>query len=135
MAWKCRLVDPEKLREEKKNLQPGDMYYVPAIVDDEDLAGFYRKNILSPEYMRDWFGKRPPIIIILPTGTPWLIDSRFSGGSEDKARKPNGWVITGTEPNLTATPSINHLGANGYHGWLKNGELSDDLEGRKYDER
>ena len=41
-----------------------------------------------------------------------------------------GWTITGEPPHLTAHPSINVIGA--YHGWLKDGVLSDDCEGRHY---
>jgi len=128
MSWKCRLINYEEMLEKGEKLQPGDMFYC-----DEDLLEIevYKKEIISPEYFRDWYGKRLPIIIVLPNGHHWLIDSRFGGGVDGK-RKEHGWIITGEIPNLTATPSINHLGQNGYHGWLKNGILSDDLEGRIY---
>ncbi len=124
MPWPCRLIDYPG----KEKLQPGDMFYC-----DDDLVELrlYKEKILSPEYFKDWYGKRPPIMIVLPNGSHWLIDSRFGGGPNDE-RKPNGWVITGEVPNLTAMPSINHLGPGGYHGWLKDGVLSDDLEERTY---
>lgn len=113
--------------------KPGDMWLDPRLVEDADIFAFYKKNILSPEYFRDWYGKRPPIWLCLPNGHYWLIDSRFGGGPGGIG-KANGWVITGEPPNLTAMPSINSIrqDGNGYHGWLKDGALSDDLEGRRY---
>jgi len=40
------------------------------------------------------------------------------------------WQRTGEAPNITLTPSINWVGQ--YHGWLQNGILTDDCEGRTY---
>lgn len=77
---------------------------------------------LSQYYYRDWFGKRPPINITCPgRHAPWCPDSGASNG--------HGWQVTGTLPLITVTPSI---GMPQYHGWLNNGVLSDDLEGRTY---
>jgi hypothetical protein len=127
MPTQCRLIELK----EGVTPRPGDMWINPQILKDEDIFNFYKKNILSPEYFRDWHEKRPPITICLPNGHHWEIDSRFGGGP-DGQRKQNGWTVTGELPTLTAMPSINSLGPNGYHGWLKDGVLSDDLEGRKY---
>lgn len=49
-------------------------------------------------------------------------------------RKP--WQVSGEPPTFTVSPSIVHLGnklQKGWHGWLKNGVLSDDVEGRRYE--
>lgn len=67
-------------------------------------------------------------IVRLPNRGLWDV---YSLSSTD--RKP--WTITGDAPNFTASPSIVHLGGKliqGYHGWLTNGVISDDLEGRTY---
>ena len=67
-------------------------------------------------------------VVRLPSRGLWDV---YSLSSTD--RKP--WQITGDAPNITAYPSIVHLGGNtiqGYHGWLTDGELSDDLERRTY---
>jgi hypothetical protein len=44
----------------------------------------------------------------------------------------NPWTVTGDAPNLTIHPSINAVGE--YHGYIVNGVLSDDVDGRKFDE-
>lgn len=41
------------------------------------------------------------------------------------------WTLTGDWPNVTVTPSINCIGS--YHGWITNGQVTEDCEGRKYD--
>jgi hypothetical protein len=41
----------------------------------------------------------------------------------------NGWTVTGTFPKITVTPSI---GSSGYHGFIRDGYLEDDLEGRAF---
>lgn len=70
------------------------------------------------------FKKRPDgMCLILKTpGGEWMIDGPSSNG--------NGWERTGEIPNITASPSIHCVGR--YHGWLKNGVLSDDVDGRKF---
>ena len=66
-------------------------------------------------------------LLRLPNGAPWNIYGRMSDGSP-------GWNITGEMPDITARPSINstYPPRKGYHGWLTNGVLSEDLEGRTY---
>jgi hypothetical protein len=74
----------------------------------------------------DWF-------VRLPNGSVHNIHSKSSDGTP--------WEVTGEAPNFTVTPSINCLEIRnkdgnvwhpGYHGWLQNGVLSDDCEGRIY---
>lgn len=66
-------------------------------------------------------------MLALPTkreiGDPWCIDGPSSSGGS--------WTRTGTPPTLTARPSIL---TPYYHGWLTDGVLSDDLDGRSYPE-
>lgn len=119
MAIQCRLISSDNL----KGRRPGDMWFMPWYEDHP---------MLSPEYNRDWKGKRPPICIVLPNGHDFIPDMKFAdlnGGF-----KEHGWTITGEIPNITISPSINQVGKNenGYHGWLINGILSDDIEGRTY---
>lgn len=114
MPWQCKLIDPAKIPHDER--KPGDMWFAPWMTNSTDL---------SRQYLRDWQGKRPPIAVITPDGYPFLIDSKYS-------RSPiggDGWTVTGEAPNITVSPSINRVGF--YHGWLKNGILSDDVEGRK----
>jgi hypothetical protein len=123
MAWQCRLVDGDPGADRK----PGDMWFVPSMV--EEYAEMYTAHYLSQEYMRDWFGKRAPLVVVLPDGTPWCMDHRYGQHNGKKGPQP-GWTITGEAPNVTASPSINFEGT--YHGWLQGGTLSDDVEGRVF---
>ena len=84
---------------------------------DRDHGG----NFLSPHYHRDWAGKRPPIELVCPNGDIWCIDRRSSNG--------DGWVVTGEWPNITCSPSIV---AGDYHGYLRNGEFTADLDGKTW---
>lgn len=61
------------------------------------------------------------LMVRVPGEHEWYVDGPASNGP--------GWTRTGTVPNITARPSI---GSPNYHGWLTDGVLSDDLEGRKY---
>jgi hypothetical protein len=70
----------------------------------------------------DWSGPDGLCLMLrLPDGTDWMIDG--------PARNGGGWTRTGEPPHITARPSI---ASPGYHGWLDNGILSDDLDGRSY---
>lgn len=61
------------------------------------------------------------LIVRLPDGTDWVIDGPSRSGGH--------WTRTGIAPQITARPSI---ASTRYHGWLTDGVLSDDLEGRTY---
>lgn len=118
MPIPCRMVDPLGPK------QPGDMWYTPAMLEGE-RADYYRQFVLSAEYLRDWAGKRLPLWVCLPNGDHFCVDSQVSG-AQDK----HGWAVTGEPPAITVSPSINCVGR--WHGWLQNGVLSDDVEGRTY---
>ena len=67
------------------------------------------------------------LVMRLPGGGEWAIDGPSSNGP--------GWSRTGEPPKITARPSIlSHASGTikGYHGWLTDGVLTDDLEGRQY---
>lgn len=66
-------------------------------------------------------------VMRLPGDGEWAIDAVSTSGGR--------WERTGEPPNITARPSILSHGSatrKGYHGFLTNGVLSDDLEGRTY---
>lgn len=72
---------------------------------------------LSPEYMADHLGKRPPLVVMLPDRGSWCVDekARWNGVMQD-----HGWRVTGEAPLITASPSIR---TTRYHGFLRNGVL------------
>ncbi len=116
MPIQCRLVDA------KDGRNPGDMWFAPWLLKPEWSC------LLSDEYRRDWMGKRPPLMVRLPNRLNFIIDGAASA-------QTSGWTVTGEAPNITVSPSINcnrFDPRGGYHGWLQNGVLSDDLEGRTY---
>lgn len=83
---------------------------------------------ISDRYFREWADKRPPMQVHMPGGANFLIDSRpTSGGTPGDAE---GWVVTGEPPSVTLSPSVNILGI--YHGWIQNGVITDDCEGRRF---
>ncbi|MDB5056000.1 MAG: hypothetical protein JWM44_4050 [Bacilli bacterium] len=54
-----------------------------------------------------------------------------------KTQDGTGWNVIGEAPNFTVTPSINRYASynhKGWHGYITNGVLTDDCEGRVYDE-
>jgi hypothetical protein len=83
---------------------------------------------LNDHYKSDWKASRLPVIIFTPGGW-WSPDQRYFG---DGGWHGAGWKVFGLFPLITATPSINFPGF--YHGWLQDGGLSDDIEGRRFDE-
>ena len=68
-----------------------------------------------------------------PDGKAWCI--RFPGGQDWIVYGPSSdgkkWTVSGDPPILTASPSIGIPGT--YHGFLKNGVISEDVDGRKFE--
>ena len=113
MSWTCFMARLDQRH------QPGAMWF--AEPDDPFISQY-----LSPEYQRDHAGRRAPLMVTLPNREVMCLDICFSG-------KTNGWTVTGTAPNVTVSPSIHAAGR--YHGWLRDGVLSDDVEGRTFESR
>ena len=140
MSWICRLVEFNRATN-SSTLEIGNMFYGPTeaevLADDQlhlnERVGlhfpyfFCREKRLSAFYFNKNKHRRP-LIIMLPGRALFCIDSKswrdevYSGG----------WTVTGEAPNMTLSPSINMHGT--YHGYLKDGVLSDDVEGRTYGE-
>ena len=131
MAWKVHLLTEEEQRayfDGKYTPKVGDMWFSKWRLED-------MPHFISPYYFQHWASKRPPLDIALPSSEGWgyvqhCIDMRtISNGVPNE----NGWVVTGEPENITVSPSINLVGI--YHGWLQNGVLSEDCEGRVYKPR
>lgn len=70
---------------------------------------------------------RDPLVVRLPGGTDFCVDGpTFSAGQ----RGSGGWTVTGEPTAITLSPSINIGGS--YHGWIQNGVITDDCEGRTF---
>lgn len=123
MGFRLNKVDYENIVELRKSnqLKAGDWWYCPWYLDLDKFKRENHASFLSEHYLRDWNGLRDPVCIRLPGGDDWCIDQKSSNGS--------GWTVTGEEGLWTANPSI--LVPN-YHGFLRDGVLSDDTDGRTY---
>ena len=129
MSW--RIIQVKSAQEAGSTNRVGKAWYAPWFLDyyNRDWADAVKSRWLSPEYMQDNKHLRMPIVVVLPApgeyGFEFCVDRCFSD-------QEHGWRVTGTleAGNLTMTPSIN--AHDRYHGWITNGVITDDCEGRKY---
>lgn len=109
------------------DLPIGAMFAVPRHADREDEWPWWAA---ADEWLSDYYhahnAHREPLLVKLPGRVVWCIDSKSWSGNVLGA----GWAVTGNGPNITVSPSINCIGT--YHGFLVNGVISDDCEGRQY---
>ncbi|UVO38266.1 hypothetical protein KUL72_07845 [Bradyrhizobium arachidis] len=103
-------------RNDRRVFLPGMGWYNDWYLD-RDLG----RDFLSPHYYRGAAGKRPPIELVCPNVELWCIDRKSSNG--------DGWQVTGDWRNITCQPSII---AGDYHGWLRNGEFTPDIDGKTW---
>jgi hypothetical protein len=104
MPWTCFIVD-----DISQATEPGAMWPVHNERDNRT----------------DWY-------ILFPGGGFHNIHDGFADGT--------GWQVTGEAPRFTVTPSLkccevrhgDKLYRKGWHGYLTNGVLTDDYEGRTY---
>jgi len=96
---------------------------------------------LSDEYRRDWSKVRLPLMVCLPGGTWFCLDGR------PRLDDPSGWkvqqigeLVPGEKPDLTVSPSIaisyqdEGRTVSVYHGWIRSGLLTDDVDGNQYED-
>jgi hypothetical protein len=83
----------------------------------------------------DWFPKEGPNgqwtgpdgnvwAVMMPAGVEWIIYSHASQSNQK-------WQVTGTPPGITVSPSILQVGL--YHGFIKDGVITEDCDGRKFE--
>lgn len=115
MMWSCWWYhSPDRDEDDKQK-----MTYLKQKIADGTFTR--ESSIFSIHYWRDWSHIRPPLCVVCPDGSHWIVDQRSSNG--------DGWIVTGDAPNITCTPSIL---VPGYHGFLQQGKFSSDLENRSY---
>jgi hypothetical protein len=142
MSWQCKLIEYEK-KTTGQTLQIGDMFYGPTeemVKADEGNAArigwYWPWHFCRPESLSDYYKQnnvhRRPLMVFLPGRILHCVDSANWKTVDGKLIYYGGWTVTGIAPNITVHPSINCVGA--YHGWLQNGIISPDCEGRLYDE-
>ncbi|MDE2467968.1 MAG: hypothetical protein KGL35_04315 [Bradyrhizobium sp.] len=158
MSWNCKLLDVVGTRLVRFEPKPGDprcgetrlltadgqehsysdlpagsMFYVPEnpiVENDDPVSAHWPWYLASPERLSDFYRQRNshrrPLLVVLPGKDLFLVD----GKCWNEKGMYGGWEVTGEAPLITVSPSINIVGF--YHGWLRNGIISDDCEGRKF---
>lgn len=112
MSWKLRLHENQPLP-----IHIGDCWMIPP----DDIERRIKLGLMSNEFKA---GKSLALMVVLPGINLFLLSQRPTSGTA-------GWVVTGTAPVITVMPSINCVGS--FHGFITNGEITEDCEGRKFD--
>lgn len=128
----------------RDDFEAGTCFYMSWLFDPKDLndlaeleinkalareKGFH--SMLSVYYWEQWALIRPPIFVLTPNRRPWNIDGISNNGPGWTVILDNGILPSETnrQPQITCSPSIV---VSEYHGYLKSGIFTDDLEGRSY---
>lgn len=134
MSWKLNFVTNPQTKMLHK-WEPGTCWFARWYFDPEkdqkrleDLIRLSAENKkhLSLNYLQKWATVRPPYVIVLPNKVAWSPDSH---PISDGKYISGGWDVEGDISNLTVSPSI-HM--TDYHGWIRNGEITDDVDGRTF---
>jgi hypothetical protein len=129
VTWPLRVVEFPMTPEERETLAPGDCWRVPLTYayrngqTFEDIWG----GKLSARFRQS--GRDHVIFVRLPGGFDWSPD--LTESSDLQPGRPMGWAVVGDLPGITVHPSVNAVGF--YHGFIADGVVGDDLEGRTYD--
>jgi hypothetical protein len=117
MSWPCYLVEAN--------------FYAYLFRLPGESEWTLQRSDLRPGAM--WLDEDGELCVILPGGgSEWNVDRGRKYNEQKPSRNLPAWTRTGDLPKVTATPSINAIGT--YHGWLRDGVLTDDCEGRTYAE-
>lgn len=137
----CRLLSNDEFRELHERrladglpmrdvFPPGFMWSMPWVWDPisraAELPGIRARVEANPKakwlslyFWRSWADKRPPLCVVCPDGSQWVVDAGSTNGL--------GWEVAGVAPTITCSPSIV---VPGYHGFLRDGVFTPDLDGR-----
>lgn len=123
--WPLRYVAAEKWNEPGYKHRVGDWTYALwLLVDWPDRMGSHYHKI--PHEPPD-NPRRLPIVIVLPDKSRWCPDMR---ARSEHGQHGDGWEVKGPEGKWTIMPSIHVVGS--YHGWVRDGMLTDDIEGHVF---
>jgi hypothetical protein len=147
LSWPIRMIDPPRELAEPVEDPPGsgrhthrvygvgDAWFATKRDDGQWHAfpdGYAWPLRIAANYDRDNAG-RPPLVVMLPGEHLHCVDTAATSGGD-------GWKVTGTPPRITVNPSIAisypghpEMHRFGYHGWIRDGVITDDCEGRRYD--
>jgi hypothetical protein len=128
VTWQCfevkgiRQGEPEKTESGRGTIR--HLYYTlpegREVKFKELPIGAMWHSSIQPNY----HGQNAGPCVLLPGRVVWNMSEPGTNG--------HLWTVSGGIPNVTATPSINYVGI--YHGWVTGGVVSDDVDGRKFDQ-
>jgi hypothetical protein len=130
MSWTCKMIEYHKgLHTKGGGIETGDMFWGPKPdeLDDPKWSATVRFvcRHLSAYYLQN-NSHRSPLVVCLPSGDLFCVDGMcWSSGNYY-----GGWKVSGDAPHITVEPSINMQGI--YHGYLQQGIITDDCEGRQF---
>jgi hypothetical protein len=139
MPWPLILLTEAEWRSRRNDytLIVGHCAYAPWILlPDGQGEDHWRKKELGSRYLtlpdQPERPRRAPILIALPdiSSSPSIWCPDQMAWNVAQGSHGHGWDVAGTLPKLTITPSINFPGR--YHGYVQDGQVTDDCEGRKY---
>lgn len=120
------LIDSSGKEYSLDDLKIGYMFYLPENIEELEWPWYLAKDDYISDYYKTNNNNRKPLFVLLPGKNIFLLDGKcWSNG-----KHYGGWQVTGIAPNITVTPSINIGGS--YHGFLVNGIIGDDVEGRVF---
>ena len=109
-----------------RELPVGAMFPIPDGADMTEWPWYLASDKrLSEHYFKNNAHRRA-LFVVLPGRVLFVID----GQCQKDGQSYGGWCVSGQAPLITVNPSINIHGA--YHGFLQNGVISDDCEGRSF---
>lgn len=127
IVGETRLVDSTGQAHSFKDLPVGTMFALPKDADMNEWPWFLADKEYLSDYYQQHNNHRQPLFVVLPKQILFLLDGKcYSNG-----RHYGGWEVTGEAPNITVSPSINMY--HSYHGFLQNGVIGDDVEGRTFE--
>ena len=107
-TWTCRLLQEAPTGP----VVPGDMWFALHV---HRLPLQEKQLLLSRHYFQHNLF-RPPVIVALPDGSEWCVDTNWDW----RENRPAPWKASGIPPLLTVTPMIE---LRGWRGWLVDGML------------
>ena len=119
MTWRIVVFESREAVVYKFGFVPvGAAWPAPHLLD-EDSA--WRNALAVPP-------GRVPFFVKLPDGSEFCPYMRAWNGRD--GYHGEGWGVAGELPNVTVSPSINVVGH--YHGWIRDGVITPDCEGRSF---
>lgn len=93
--------------------------------DQLPVGAMWHTNDLPDDYdaKKRYKGDKASICVVVPGKSIWHMHHLGTDGTSK-------WTVEGEIPNVTAKPSINFIGR--YHGYVDEGYVSDDYEGREF---